>query len=152
MKQFSRRPSEGVYRQITGEDDGHGIKNRPVDVLGGGENDVVQVVLLSRAVGEFAIDVFHHHDRAVDDNSKIDRANRQQICGNVAGVQKDEGEKQPQGNRQGDNHGGPEADQERYQHDDNQNHSTLEIGFDSIRSHPYEIGAIVKWADLDVGR
>src|ERR1700730_17213428 len=152
MKQFPRRPGEGVNRQVPGEDDGHGIKNRPVDVLGGGENDVVQVVLLSRAVGEFAIDVFHHHDGAVDDDSKIDRADRQQIRGHVASVQKDESEKKPQRNGQRDNHGSPEADQESYQDDENQNHPALEIGFHSIRSNPHEIAAIVKRANLDVGR
>ena len=80
----------------------------------------LQVVVLAVALGEFAIDVFHHHDGAVDDDSEIDGADGEQVGGYAACVQEDEGKEQAERNGQRDDHRGADADQEKDQHDQNQ--------------------------------
>ena len=56
---------------------------------------------------ELAIDVLHHHHRAVDENAEVDRADRQQVRRNVPQVETDERDQQRQ--RHGDSDDQPRA-------------------------------------------
>ena len=99
MKKFSRRAAERINREIPRDDDGNRIKNGPVHVARGRQNHFRKVVLLPSAKTQFAVDVLHHHDGAVDDDSEINRADGKQIGGFAREVQKNEGEKQSKRNR-----------------------------------------------------
>src|SRR5215472_9007330 len=72
MKELSSGTAERVDRQISGDDDGDGIEDGAVNVARGVEQDFGEVVVLSVAFAEFAIDVLHHNDGAVNDDSEID--------------------------------------------------------------------------------
>jgi len=76
-------------------------KNRAVDIPRRRENDFAQFVILSVALGEFAVDVFHHDHGAVDDDPEIDCADRKQVGGHASPVQQDEREEQAERDRQG---------------------------------------------------
>ena len=152
VKQLSRRPAQRVNRQISGENDRDRIKDGAIHILGGRENDFVEVVLLPFPQRQFAVDVLDHHHGAVDDDAEIDGANGKQIGGNVVGVQHDEGKQQRQRNGERDNDGGAEADQKEDQHDQHQHHAAKQIGFNRVRGQVHQFAAIVKGNDLDVWR
>ena len=47
----------------------------------------MQVVFLAFAQAQLAVDVFHHHHRAVNDDAEINRADGEQVGGYAARVQ-----------------------------------------------------------------
>ena len=65
-----------------------------------GADHIDQVVLFAVARGQLAKDVLHHDHRAVHQDAEVDRADRQQIGGNMAPVQADEREHQRKWNGQ----------------------------------------------------
>ena len=59
-------------------------------------------MLSSRPVAEMADDVLHHHHRAIHDHAEIERAQREQIGGDVTQVEADGGEQQRKRNGERD--------------------------------------------------
>src|SRR6516164_9047405 len=90
VKEFSSRATERVDGQISGDDDGDGIKDGAVNVTRGVEQDFGEVVVLSVAFAEFAIDVFHHNDGAVNDDSEIDGSDGEEVSGFAGEMEEDE--------------------------------------------------------------
>ena len=115
-------------------------------------NHVAQVVALPVAQAELAIDVFHHDHSPVNDDPKINRANREQVRRDVVGMQNDKREEQGERNRQRDDDRSSGADQEKDEDDQNQDHSAGEVPLHRIRGQADQLAAVVKGADLDVGR
>src|ERR1700722_15615927 len=152
VEQFSGRPGQRVDRQISGDDDGDRIKDRTIDIARGVQNHFVQVVIGAFAFGEFAIDVFDHHDRAVDDDAEVDRADREQVGGFAGSVKKYKGEEKRERNRQSGDHGRPEADEEKQQHEEYENHAAEQIVFDGVGRNANEVAAVVVRMNLYVGR
>ena len=113
MEQFSGGAGERVDGQVTRYDHRDRIKNGAVDVARGGKNHVVERVGLAAARRQLAVNVLDHHDRAVNDDSEVDRAYAQQVCGLSCGVQKDEREEQRQWNCESGDYGGADAYQEK---------------------------------------
>ena len=56
------------------------------------QDHFIQVVLLPLAIRQFAIDVLHHHDGAVNDDPKIYGADREQVRIDVMRVQENKAE------------------------------------------------------------
>ena len=79
MEELAGRAAERVDGKIAGEDDGDGIEDGPVDVVRRREDNFVQFVVLAVPRGQFAVDVFHHHHGAVDDDAEIDGADGEQV-------------------------------------------------------------------------
>src|SRR5208283_4775254 len=109
----------------------------------GGQNDFVEFVLLPLAQAQFAVDVFHHDDGAVDDDAEVDRANGQQVGRFPGPVQKDEREQERQGNGKRRDYGSAKAHQEKDQHDQYQSHPAEEIPFDSVGGDADQVAAVV---------
>ena len=114
---FPAGPAEGVDREVAGDDDGHGIKNRAVDVASGRQDDVAQFVFSAVAQPEFAVDVLHHDDGAVNDDAEINGADGKEIGGFPRPMQKDEGEEESKRNGKRGDDRGAEADQKEDQDD-----------------------------------
>ena len=152
MKQFSGRPAQCINRDITRDNHRDGIKNRAIHVFRGGKNYFLQVVFLALAQTQFAINVFDHHQRAVDDDSEIDRANGQQICRHVMRMQENEREQQRQRDRQRHNHRGAYADQKKNQYDQHQRHAQQHVFFDRIDRQLDQIAAVIIRPNLHVWR
>src|SRR5277367_1556404 len=132
MKLFSGWAGERVNRDVSGDDDGDGIENGAVHVFRGGEDHFVQIVFLALAQAEFTVDVFHHHQRAVNDDAEVNRADGEQVGGDAARVQKNKREQQREWNGERDDNGGTHADQEENQDDEDQSHPQEHIFFHGV--------------------
>lgn len=100
---------------------------------------------------KLAINVLDHHDRAVNDDSEINRANAEQVRGFAGRVQEDEGEQQRQRNGQGCYDGGARAHQKKDEYDQNKDHAAQKIPFNRIGGHPDEVAAVVVGPDFYIG-
>src|ERR1019366_205870 len=89
-EQFRLDPIEREQRQIGGDDDGRGKKDRSRH-LARGVADVGLGQRLIRVRLAAAQNRLQHHDRAVDDDAKVDGAKRQEICRNFGVVHQNEG-------------------------------------------------------------
>src|SRR4029077_8294227 len=143
MKKLARGTGEGVDGQVTRDDHGDGIKYRAVDVAGGREDDIGQLVFRAVPQAEFAVDVFDHDDGAVDDDAEIDGADGKEIRGFAGQVKEDESKKQREGNRQRGDDGGAETHQEKNQDDEDEHHAAEKIAFDGVGGDANEIAAVI---------
>jgi hypothetical protein len=96
VEELSGRTAQSVNRQIARYDDGDGIKDRAVHVACRRQNHFLEVIFLSSAQTELTVNVLDHHDGAVNDDSEVDRSNREEIGGFPSEVQKNEGKEQSQ--------------------------------------------------------
>ncbi len=152
MEELSRRPAQRVYRQITGEDDGHGVKDWAIHISSRGQNHFVQVVGLPFPQRQFAIDVLDHDHRAVDHDSEVDGADGEQVGRDIMGVQHDECEEQGQRNRERNDDRGAEADQKKDQDDQHQHHAAKQVRFHGVGRELHQVAAIIIGVNFDVGR
>ena len=90
FEQAAGGSGQHVNRKVAGYDNGDGVKDRPLDIVRGGANHLEQVPSLDLPRGDFAEDVLHHDNRAIDDDSEVDGADGEQVCRDVAPVQADE--------------------------------------------------------------
>ncbi len=77
-------------------------KTGPLDFVRRRANHLKKCLLATAVLG-MAQNIFDHHHRAVDHHAKIQRAQREQVCGNVTEIQQDCGKKQRKRNGDGDN-------------------------------------------------
>src|SRR5579859_612450 len=152
MEQFSGSAAQRVDRNVAGNDDRDGVKNGPVDIGRCGADYVVELIILPRAQAQLAINVFDHHECAVDDDSKVDRADRKQVRVNAFGVQADEREEQRQRNCESYDDGGPHADQKNKKYQQDEQHAADQVAFNRVDGHPDQVATIVKWVNLYVRR
>ena len=109
-------------RQVRRNNDQRGEEDRAGHLHGGGHgvvfaHDPVRIFL---PVTE---NVFHHDDRGVHDDAEINRAQRQQIGGNIGEAHADEGEEKRKRNRYGNHQGAARAAQEKNQNNQDQPHA-----------------------------
>src|SRR5579875_101313 len=152
MKQFAGGPAERVNRNISGNDYGDRIKDGAVHVGSGGENHIVELVILAGAQTELAINVFHHHERAINDNPEIDGADGEQVGVHAFGVQADKREKQRQRNRKRDNHRSADVEKEKNQNNQYQNHSADEVVLHRVNREMNEVAAVVIRMNANIRR
>src|SRR5271156_5610637 len=152
VEQLSRGAAQRVNRDVTGDNHGHGVENRAIDVLGRRHDYFLQIILLPFAETQFAVNVLNHYQRAIDDDPEVDGADREQICGHAIGVQKNEGEKQCERNRQSHDNGGAHADQKEDEHDEDQGHAQQEIVLDRGHRQPHQVASVVVGPHFYIGR
>src|SRR5262249_8268988 len=143
---------EDVDGQVTGDDDGDGIEDGAVDILGRGDDHLVQLVTLAAADGEFAIDVLDHDHGAVDQDAEVDGADGKQVGGDGWEGEEGEGEEQGEGNGERGDDGGTGAGEEEDEHDHHQDHAAEQVVLDGVDGELYQVAAIVVGTDLDVAR
>ena len=96
-----------------------------------------------------ANDVFDHDHRAIDDHAEVERAEREQVGGDVAQVEADGGEQQREGNGERDDDGAAHIAEEEKEDDDDEDHALGEVVFDGVDGVVDQVGAIEEGNDLD---
>src|SRR5262249_33223049 len=152
MKQFSGRAGERVNREVACNDDGDGIENRAIDIARGSQNHFLKFVFFAMAFTQLAVNVFDHDDCAVNNNSEIDGAYREEVCGLASGVKENESKQKRQRNRKCGNDSRTNADQKEDENEQDQDHSANEVPFDGIRSDFDKVAAVVIRTDFYVWR
>src|ERR1017187_7928700 len=152
MEQLRRGTSERVDGEIACQNHRNGVEDGAIDIFRSREDDFVQLVALSLSQREFAVDVLHHHDRAVDDDAEIDCTDGEQIGGAIVGMQGDEGKQKGKRNGERDNDGCAKTDQEENQNDQHQDHAAEEVAFHRICGERDQFTPVVKRVDFDVLR
>src|SRR5207248_11372629 len=94
VKEVAGVTGQGINGQVAGDDDGNGVEDGAVHVAGGMDDHIPQIVALPVPKAEFAIDVLHHHHRAVNDDPEIDGADGEQVRRDIVLVKNDEGKKE----------------------------------------------------------
>ncbi len=132
---------EGEQRKIGGDDDERGEEDRPRHLMGGER----RVAFGERPLGVgFAPpqDRLGHHDRAVDDDSEVDRAEREQIGRDVEQVHQNEGGDHRERDGDADDDGATRA-AEKQDEDDQHEADALEDGVrDLVDRRVDEVGAV----------
>ena len=95
-----------------------------------------------------ADDVFDHYHGAFHDHAEIQRAERQQVGGNVLQVQTNGGEQQGKRNRSGNDEGAADVAQEKKQNDRDQDHSFGQVVQHGVGGEVNQIAAIDERNDL----
>ena len=95
-----------------------------------------------------ADDVLDHHHRAIDHHAEVQRAEREQVGGNVAKVEADGGEQQRKGNGERDDDGAAHIAEEEKQNDRDQNHARGEVVLHGVDRVLDQIGAVEEGNDL----
>ena len=104
------------------------------------------------AVAEVADDVFDHDDRAVDDHAEVERAEREQVGGNVAQVEADGGEEQRERHGERDDERAAHVAEEEEQDDDDEDDALGQVLEHGVGGVVEQIAAIEERNDLDAGR
>ena len=95
-------------------------------------------------------DILHHDHGAVNDDAKINGADRQQVGGNVTRVQHNESEQKSQRNRKRNNNRGAPAHQEEDQHQQHQDHAAHKIVFHRSCGDVNQRAAVIKRTYLNI--
>ena len=90
----SRRTRERVDRKKSGDDHRSRVHDRTIDLRRRVEDHVANAVRRAVSPRELAVDVLDHHDRAIDEDAEVDRADRQQVRRNVPEIETDERDQQ----------------------------------------------------------
>ena len=100
-------------------------------------------------MAEVADDVLDHHDGAVDDHAEVQRAEREQVCGDMAKVEADGGKQQRKRNGERDDERAANIPQKEEQNDDNEDDAFGEVMQHGVGGVVQEIAAIEEGDDLD---
>ena len=99
-----------------------------------------------------ADNVFDHHHRAVHDHSEIQRAERQQVCGNALQVEARRGEQQRKRDGQRDDDRSADIPEKQKEDDDDQDDAFRKVVQHRVRREVHQIAAVDKWNNLHAGR
>jgi hypothetical protein len=151
-EQATRRPRQHVDRQESGDDDRDRVHDRPVhlrrrlhDHLADGEGGAVPPL-------QGQVDVLHHHDRAVDQDAEVDRADREEVGRDVPEIETDEGDEKRERNRRRDDEPRLDVEQEEDQHRDHQDDPAEQVLLHRARGEMDEVAPVVERPDLHVFR
>ena len=106
------------------------------------------LVISKRCVSK---DVLDHHHRSIDDHAEIQRTERQQIRRNVPQVEKNCGEQEREGNRDGDNQRASHVPEEQKQNKRHQQHAVGEIAQYRVRGVMHQFAAVKVRHELHAG-
>ena len=112
-KSLPAGPGERVDGEVSGDDDGDRVKDGTVDVTSSGEDNFVELVVLSLAQAELTVDILDHHDGAIDDDAEVDGADGEKVGGFAGSVKKDEGKQKREGNGERGNDSCANADEKK---------------------------------------
>src|SRR5580692_893183 len=99
-----------------------------------------------------AHDVFDHHHRAIRYHAKIQRTQRQEICGNVSYVQANRRKQKRERNRRRDDQGSTDIAEEQKEDDRNQDHPFRQVVKHGVAGEVNEIAAVDEWNNLHARR
>ncbi len=99
-------------------------------------------VFFVSAEGGVAKDVLDHHDRAIDDHAEVECAQREQVRGDMAQIEKDRGEEQREGNRDGDDQRAAHVAQEQKQNQGDQQDAVGQIAQDGVRGVVHQFASV----------
>ena len=139
---------QGEDGQVGGDDDAAGEEDGALHLVRGLAN-ALRRGMRAFMLRHMADDVFNHHHRAVNQHSKVKRAQREQVGWNVAEVEADGGKHQREGNGEGDNNRAAYIAEEEKENDGDQNHARSQVVFDRIDGEAHQIGAVEEGHDLD---
>ncbi len=143
---------QGEDGQVGGDDDADGVEDGPLDFVGGFADLLHDRLVGLAMMAEMANDVLDHDDRAVDDHAEVQRAEGEQVGGDVAEVEADGGEHQREGDRDGDDQGAAQVPEEDEEDDDDQDDALGQVVEDGGGGEMEEIAAIEERDDLHAGR
>ena len=132
---------QGEDGEIGNDNDDAGEEDRALDFVGG-DGDRLHERLLGVAEGGVAEDVFDHHDRSVDDHAEVERAEREQVGGNVAQVEKDRGEEQREGNGDGDDQRAAHVAEKEEENQRDEQDAVGQIAQDGVRGVMHQFAAV----------
>ena len=110
----------------------------------------MQAIALAFPQRQLTVDVLHHDDGAIDDDTEIDGSNRKQIGGAIVGMKDDESEQQSERNGERGNNGRANADQKENQDDQYKDHAMEQIVLHGVGGELYEVAAVIVCIDFDV--
>ena len=149
------RPEKPALYSLQSEDRQEGrdhhrlrIKHGTLHFVRRGADPVVHgepAVLLPAQVAD---DVLDHHHGTVHDHPEIERAQREQVGGDLAEVQTNGGEHQGERDRDGDDQSPADIAQEQKQNHRHEQHALGEILLYCARREVHQIAAIEEWNDL----
>ena len=151
-EQPRRGAAECVDRQVARDDHRGRVEDGAPDVPGRGEQNLVEVDLLIgfAAYSQLAKDVLHHDHGGIDEDAKVDRAQREQIDRDVPRFQQDEGGGERERNGRGDDQ--PRAQAAQEQDEDQCHHQDAEqqIVLDSGGGQFNQVTAVVIRVNLHI--
>ena len=100
-------------------------------------------------MAQVADDVFDHDHGAVDDHAEVQRAEREQVGGDVAQIEANGREQEGERNGERDDEGAAQIAEKEKQDDGNEDDALGEIVEDGVRGEVQQIAAIEKRDDLD---
>ena len=101
---------------------------------------------------EMTHDVFHHHDRAINDEAEINRAETHQVSAQLPLDHAGHGEKHRERNDERDDERRAPVAEQRKEHDDDEQRALREIFFDRADGAVHQFAAVVERADDDACR
>src|SRR5262249_18259375 len=134
------------------DDDCNREEAGPLDFVGGGADLLHHRGPLIVAMRQQADDVLHHDDGAFDDHPEVERAERQQVGGNVAQVEADRRKQQRERNGEGDDQRAADVAEKEEQDHRHQDDAFGEVVHHRMRGEVEQIAAIQVWHDPDAGR
>ena len=137
--------------QVRGDDHGAREEDRALHFVRGLANLLCRSDALLAAMAEVADDVLHHHHGAVHDHAEVQRAEREQVCGNIAQIQADCGEEQRKRNGEGDDDRAAHIAEKEEQDDDDEDDAFGEVVQHRVGRVVEQLAAIEERDDLDAG-
>ena len=126
-------------------------------MLGCGEHRVCPLAGIEGApevllfVRELADDVFHDHDRAIDDEAEVHRAEAHEIAGDAEVRHADDRAEEGEGDRKGDDEGRTPVSEQEQQDDDDKNGTFEEVVLHRLDGAVHEFRAVVLDGEFDAG-
>ena len=103
-------------------------------------------------MAEMANDVFDHDDGAFDDHAEVQRAEREEVGGDVAEVETDGGEEQGEGNGDSDDESAAQVAEEEEEDERDEEDADGEVVKNGFGGEAEEVAAIEEGNDLDARR
>ena len=141
-EQLPLDPLERQDRQVDDHDDQLAEHRRLAD-LDGRVADDVELLPAGAVVGQVPDAVLDHHDRAIDDQAEVDRAQAHQAAGDPDPFHHRDGEEHRQRDRRGDDQPGPEVAEEGEQHGDDQDGPLEQVPLDGLEHLVDQVGPLV---------
>ncbi len=110
------------------------------------------VLVVVAMVAEVADDVFDHHHRAFDDHAEVQRAEREEVGGDVAEVEADGGEEQRERDRDGDDERAAQVAEEDEQDERDEEDAFGEVMQNGVGGELEQVAAVEEGNDLHARR
>ena len=149
LEQSALHRLQSKDRQIGGDDDADGVKDRALHFVSGLANLLAGAGAIGAPAAEMADDVLHHDHRAVDHHAEIKRAQRQQVGRDMTQIKTDGGKQQRERNGERNDQRAANIPQEEKENDHHQDDALGQIVQNRVGGVMQQIAAIQEGNDLD---